>query len=236
MKIFNGIFKRTHRSLKQEFRKLYRLNQIFITENTSYVSHAKGTGMILADDYEGPVTDVMPTADPSVTSDAQRMQQAMAIAQRVAATPGLYNRYEVEHTFLKAMKITNIEKVLPDPKGPNAVPAPVNPKLQIEQLKIQAKQASDQLEMKMALLELMSKAELQQAEIQKLQAEAEAIKIGIATEGEKMRIQEINMQIALQRERREGILGSIQTMNAVYNNMMQQKEGGQAQEEMPQLT
>jgi len=236
MKIFNGIFKRTHRSLKQEFRKLYRLNQIFITENTSYVSHAKGTGMILANDYEGPVTDVMPTADPSVTSDAQRMQQAMAIAQRVAATPGLYNRYEVEHTFLKAMKITNIEKVLPDPKGPNAVPAPVNPKLQIEQLKIQAKQASDQLEMKMALLELMSKAELQQAEIQKLQAEAEAIKIGIATEGEKMRIQEINMQIALQRERREGILGSIQTMNAVYNNMMQQKEGGQAQEEMPQLT
>lgn len=236
MKIFNGIFKRTHRSLKQEFRKLYRLNQIFITENTPYVSNAQSTGLVLAEDYKGPVTDVMPTADPSITSDAQRMNQAMAIAQRVAATPGLYNRYEVEYTFLKAMKITNIEKVLPDPKGPNAVPAPVNPKLQIEQLKVQAKQASDQLAMKMALLELMSKAELQQAEIQKLQAEAEAIKIGIATEGEKMRIQEINMQIALQRERREGILGSIQAMNTVYSTMMQKQGGGETQEEMPQLT
>ena len=236
MKIFNGIFKRTHRSLIQEFRKLYRLNQIFITENTPYVSNAQSTGLVLAEDYKGPVTDVMPTADPSITSDAQRMNQAMAIAQRVAATPGLYNRYEVEYTFLKAMKITNIEKVLPDPKGPNAVPAPVNPKLQIEQLKVQAKQASDQLAMKMALLELMSKAELQQAEIQKLQAEAEAIKIGIATEGEKMRIQEINMQIALQRERREGILGSIQAMNTVYSTMMQKQGGGETQEEMPQLT
>jgi hypothetical protein len=151
------------------------------------------------------------------------------------------------------MKITNIEKVLPDPKGPNAVPPPINPKLQIEQLKIQAKQASDQLEMKMALLKLMSEAELNQAQIQKLQAEAEAIKIGIATEGEKMRIQEINMQIGLQRERREGLLTAISTMNSVYDTMMkhgkhspeddmmsnlvggQQGVGQPQQQEMPQL-
>ena len=253
MKIFNGIFKRTHRSLKQEFRKLYRLNQIFISENTHYVSNATNAGIILIDDYEGPVTDVCPTADPSITSDTQRLNQAMGIASRVAATPGLYNRYEVERTFLRAMKITNIEKVLPNPKGPNAVPPPVNPKLQIEQLKIQAKQASDQLEMKMALLKLMSEAELNQAQIQKLQAEAEAIKIGIATEGEKMRIQEINMQIGLQRERREGLLTAISTMNSVYDTMMrhgkdspgddmvsnlmggQQGMGQPQQQEMPQL-
>ena len=227
MKIFNGIFKRTHRSLKQEFRKLYRLNQIFITEDTSYTSDAKNSGMILLSDYQGPVTDVMPTADPSVTSDAQRVNQAMAIAQRVASTPGLYNRYEAEYTFLKAMKISNIEKILPDPKGPNAVPPPVNPKIQVEQLKMQAKQASDQLTMKMALLKLMSDAELNQAQIQKLEAEAEAIKIGIVTEGEKMRIQEINTQIAMQRERREGVMGAIQAMNSVYDTMMKGQEATQ---------
>jgi len=221
MKIFNGIFKRTHRSLKQEFRKLYRLNQIFVTENTQYVSNAKNEGLVLATDYSGPVTDVMPTADPSITSDSQRLQQAAAIAQRVAATPGLYNRYEAEVTFLKAMKVTNIEKLLPDPKGPNAIPAPQNPKLQIEQMKLQAKQASDQLTMKIALLKLMGEAELNQAKIQKLEAEAEVLKIGVLHEGEKMRIQEINTQIAMQRERREGVLSSIQTMNDVYDRMMQ---------------
>ena len=236
MKIFNGIFKRTHRSLKQEFRKLYRLNQIFVTENTPYVSNAQGTGMVLASDYEGPVTDVMPTADPSITSDAQRLNQAMAIAGRVAATPGLYNRYEAEHAFLKAIKVTNIDKILPDPKGPNAIPPPINPKVQIEQLRQQAKQASDQLEMKIALLKLMSEAELNQAHIQKLEAEAEAIKIGIATEGEKMRIQEINTQIALQRERREGVMSAIQTMNTVYDKMMQgqPEQQTQGQPQMPQ--
>ena len=220
MKIFNGIFKRTHRSLKQEFRKLYRLNQIFVTDNTQYVSNAKSQGIVLASDYDGPVTDVMPTADPSVTSDAQRVAQANVVAQRVAATPGLYNRYESEYTLLKAMKITNIDKILPDPKGPNAVPPPQNPKIQIEQMKMQAKQAESELAMKMGLLKLMSEAELNQAKIEKLKAEAESIKVGVATEGEKMRIQEINSQIALQRERREGILGSIETMNRVYESMM----------------
>ena len=236
MKIFNGIFKRTHRSLKQEFRKLYRLNQIFVTDNTPYVSNAKGTGIVLASDYEGPVTDVMPTADPSITSDAQRLNQAAAIAARVAATPGLYNRYEAEYTFLKAIKVTNIDRILPDPKGPNAVPPPVNPKVQIEQMKQQAKQASDQLNMKMALLKLMGEAELNQAQIQKLEAEVEAIKIGIVTESERMRIQEINMQIGLQRERREGVMSAIQTMNSVYERMASGKEENNTpQIEMPQI-
>ena len=233
MKIFNGIFKRTHRSLKQEFRKLYRLNQIFVTENTPYVSNAKGTGIVLASDYEGPVTDVMPTADPSITSDAQRLNQAAAIAARVAATPGLYNRYEAEYTFLKAIKVTNIDRILPDPKGPNAVPPPVNPKVQIEQLRQQAKQASDQLNMKMALLKLMGEAELNQAQIQKLEAEVEQIKIGIVTEGEKLRIQEINMQIGLERQRREGVLKAIETMNSVYERMASTKES--MDEEMPKV-
>jgi len=230
MKIFNGIFKRTHRSLKQEFRKLYRLNQVFISEDTEYVSNAISKGLILATDYDGPVTDVMPTADPSITSDAQRLQQAMAIAQRVAVTPGLYDQYEVENAFLKAIKVTNIEKLLPDPKGPNAVPIPPNPKLQIEEMKMRSKQAEGELAMKMGLLKLMGEAELNQAKIQKLQAEAESIKIGIATEGEKMRIQEINTSIALNRERREGILRSIDTMNKVYASMV----GGQTEQMLQQ--
>lgn len=236
MKIFNGIFKRTHRSLKQEFRKLYRLNQIFVSENTPYVSDSNGSGIVLATDYEGPVTDVMPTSDPSITSDAQRISQASAIASRVAATPGLYNRYEAEYAFLKALKVTNIDKLLPDPSGPNAIPVPPNPKLQIEQMKLQAKQASDQLNMKVALLKLMGEAELNQAQIQKLEAEIEEIKIGIVTEGERMRIQEINMQIGLQRERREGVMNAIKTMNSAFDKMVvgSQQDLGEFNVEMPE--
>ena len=236
MKIFNGIFKRTHRSLKQEFRKLYRLNQVFITEDTPYVTNSQEEGLVLATDYDGPVTDVMPTSDPSITSESQRMNQAMLVAQRVGSTPGMYNRYEAELMVLKALRIPNIEKLLPDPKGPNAIPPAPNPKIQIEQMKLQAKQASDQLQMKMGLMKLMSEAELNQAKIHKLEAEAEVLRIGVATEGEKLRLQELNTQIALQRERREGIMSSIQTMNSVYETMMKGQElsmqSGQPQMQM----
>jgi hypothetical protein len=179
----------------------------------------------------------MPTSDPSITSEAQRINQASAIASRVAATPGLYNRYEAEYAFLKALKVTNIDKLLPDHNGPNAIPAPVNPKLQIEQMKLQAKQASDQLTMKIALLKLMGEAELDQAQIQKLQAEVEEIKIGIVTEGERIRIQEINMQIGLQRQRREGVINAIKIMNTAFDRMMagSKEDLGQFNVEMPQL-
>ena len=98
---------------------------------------------------------------------------------------------------------------------------------------MQAKQASDQLNMKMALLKLMGEAELNQAQIQKLEAEVEQIKIGIVTEGEKLRIQEINMQIGLERQRREGVLKAIETMNSVYERMASTKES--MDEEMPKV-
>jgi hypothetical protein len=159
---------------------------------------------------------------------------------RVQATPGLYNRYEAEYTFLKAIKVTNIDRILPDPKGPNAVPPPVNPKIQLEQIKQQSKQAQADLDMKLGLLKLMSEAELNQAKIQKLEAEAEVLKIGVLHESEKLRLQEINTQIGMARERREGVLGAIQTMQSVYSSMKSNQPGmgeqaPQEQMEMPQL-
>jgi len=80
----------------------------------------------------------------------------------------------------------------------------------------------------------MGEAELNQAKIQKLEAEAEVLKIGVLHEGEKMRIQQINTEIAMSRERREGVLSSIQTMNDVYDRMMQGKEKEQPEQQMPQ--
>jgi hypothetical protein len=81
----------------------------------------------------------------------------------------------------------------------------------------------------------MGEAELNQAKIKKLEAEAESTKIGIATEGQKIRIQEINSQIGLQRERREGILSSIDTMNKVYSYMTEDQKRQQPSQ-MPQET
>ena len=227
LKIFSGIFKRTYRSLKQEYRKLYRLNQLYITKTTQYVKSEDGDkyGVVLVEDYSGSSSDVMPTADPNVSSDSHKMMQAQGVISRTQAAMGSYNKYEAEKYFLKAMKVqsSDIDTLLPDPKGPHALPPFVHPKVQIEQMKEEGKKAERDLKMKLGLLDIMAKVELIQAEIQKLEAEAEAIRIGVATEAEKLRISEINTQIAMQRERRDGMLSVVKTMNDVYSSMKEQQ-------------
>ena len=218
MKIFNGIFKRTYRSLKGEFRKLYRLNQLYLDEEVEFVTDSNSKGFIMAQDYQGDSSDVRPSADPNLTSDSQRLMQAHALKEAAVSTPG-YNRYEVEKKFLQAMRIPDIEKVFPDPKGPNAVPPPTNPKIQIEQIKAQTKQADQQLQLKLGLMKLMKEAELNQAKIVKLEAEAMALMAEADNEKNMTRIHELNAAISASKERREGTLAAVETMMKVFEAM-----------------
>ena len=227
-KVFNGIFKRTYRSLKNEFRKLYRLNQLHITENMTFISEATDRGVILVKDYEGDSSDVRPSADPSITSDTMRLQQAMALQAAVTANPGLYNRYEVEKRFLKAIRVQDIDLLLPDPAGPNKIEPGVDPKLQIEQIKAKTAEAAIDLKMKLGLLKIMKDAEIAQAKIFKLEAEAKLIETEVGTVESKQKISEINTAISLQRERREGILSSVETMTKAFGMM-----GGAEQPQAP---
>lgn len=226
-KVFNGIFKRTYRSLKQEFRKMYRLNQLHILENEAFVSDANGKGVILNTDYNGESSDVRPAADPSITSDSLRLSQAMSMREAMLSTPGMYSRYEVEKRFLKALKVPDIDHVLPDPSGPNAIPAPANPKIEIEKIKAETAKAENELNLKLGLLKLMKEAEVGQAKIHKLEAEAEKLKAETATVSQQAKINEVNTQIALSRERRDGVLGSIETMTRVFEAMKPEPSKGE---------
>ena len=211
MKIFSGIFKRTYRSLKDEFKKLYRLNQLYLDAEVSFDMDGMGPNKVLWEDYQSPSRDIIPAADPNIVSDSARMQQAALIADRAMKVPG-YNKYEVEKIFLRALKIPGIEQIFPDPKGPNAVPPPVNPKVQIEQMKIQAEQAQSQLDFKLGLMQLMQKAEEAQGKIALMEAqatlalsEAKGVETG-------HQIAAINLQIAAEKHRRDGVLSAIQVM------------------------
>ena len=170
MKIFSGIFKRTYRSLKQEFRKIYRLNQLYLDDEVDFQSD-KGEFNISADDYNGPVSDISPSADPNIVSDSQLMAKAQAMLQLATTTPGV-NIRAAQLMYAKAWKVAELENLLPDPKGPNAIKPAVPEKLQVEQMKAQIKQADLQLQMKLGVLKLMDTAKLNEAKIHKLEAEA----------------------------------------------------------------
>jgi len=230
MKIFSGIFKRTYRSLKDEFRKLYRLNQLYLVGIEDYNSDT-GQNFIDADDFKGPVSDVRPAADPNIVSDVQRVQQAQALLQLASTTPGM-NMYEVQKNYLKAMKVNNIDQILPDPRGPNAIKPGPSEKIQIEMMKQQAKQADAQLQYKTAMMKMMKDVELNQAKIHKLEADAilAVEQAGGVRTGQNIAM--LDAQIGAAKAHNEGIQTALRTMMDLEKHMM---DTNKPQAEVPQL-
>lgn len=220
MKIFSGIYQRMHRSFQEELRKIYRLNSIYMANSAKFFDLSTGAGAIISkDDYRKGDVIVKPSADPSTASDSQRQQKALAVSQRSDVSP-LYNKYEVEKNLLESFDVSNIESILPDPNGPKALPPPVNPKVQIEQMKEQGRQAERQAEarkdafdMEVKKFELQQEVQLQEAQILKLFAEVEKLRAeakGVET-GHQIAL--IEAQIGAARAHRESILKAIDVVS-----------------------
>lgn len=111
-KFFSAIHKRLHKSQKDEFKILARLNYEFLPNKYPY--DVPGiTENVFRRDFDGRV-DVVPVSDPNIPSSAHRLmmtQMAMQLAQ--TAPPGMYNMEELNRTLLHAANIPNIDKILP---------------------------------------------------------------------------------------------------------------------------
>lgn len=211
MKIFSGIFKRTYRSMKEEFRKLYRLNQLYLNSKVDL-----GDLVITPEDYEGDVKNIRPAADPNMISDSQRIMQAQFIQQRANPMLG-YSMREVEMILLRAWKIPEEEivRILPDPKGPDAVKPPTPPKVQEAQMKIEGKLKEVQIKAQISAAELQMEAQLNQAKIDLLQAEA-LLKLEQAdSEQAKVQIAAINAQIGMAKQHQSHLLQSIELLHKI---------------------
>jgi chaperonin GroES len=152
LKAFTAIYKRVHRSLKQEFAKLFRLNRLYLQPEDYYRFEDKSEPIYL-DDYQGDGTDVAPVSDPNLVSDAQELARAEALMQ-FKGDPFI-NQVELHRCFLKALKVPDIDALLvTEPPAP-----PQDPKV----MEVQGKLAAMEVEVN-------AKAEKMMAEIENLQA------------------------------------------------------------------
>jgi len=163
-KIYSAIFKRIWRSMREEFKKLYLLNGTYLPDKQEFGEQ----GWALREDYIGDSNVIVPVADPNVVSENQKMQQVMALKQAAASTPG-YNVQEVEHRYLKALHVDGIEQVYP---GADKVPPLPNPKMAVEQMKLEAKKQQMQQEMMMFVAKLQEERQLNAAKILELHAKS----------------------------------------------------------------
>jgi len=75
--------------------------------------------------------------------------------------------------YLEAMKVPNIEEILPDPQGPNALPQPgPDVKVQVEQIKAEERKLSLETKFRLGILKLQNEAKLNAAKMLKMEAEA----------------------------------------------------------------
>ena len=58
-------------------------------------------------DYDPGIIDVVPVSDPHIAPTPQRVATAQAVLERAQVSP-LYDRYEAEKMFLRALKVSEL--------------------------------------------------------------------------------------------------------------------------------
>lgn len=136
-KVFTAIYKRIHRSLKKELKKLFLINKRYLPEE-SYFRVLDSAQPISIQDYQGDETDVTPISDPNMSTDAQQMARAEAY-MKFAGDPYV-NQIEIRKLYFKSLKEENPDHLLN--KEPQ--PDPKQLQEQLQQMQEQGKQQQEQ--------------------------------------------------------------------------------------------
>ncbi len=173
-KVFSAIYKRVHRSLKKEFKKLFRLNKLYLKPEDYYSFQDKQEPIYL-EDYQGDNTNVAPVSDPNLVSDAQELARAEALLQ--FKDDPFFNPIELRRNYLKALKIQNVDELLvKEPPKPPEDPRTAKIMADIEAQKVTVTAMAEKMTHEMDNLAAKT-ADLEASAVLKI-AQAEAIELG----------------------------------------------------------
>ena len=121
-KFFTAIHKRIHKSQKDEFRILARIDYDYLPEEYPYDVPYEDRS-IFKQDFDGRI-DIIPVSDPNIPSNAHRMMMAnMALQMAQQSPPGMFNLEALNRTILTASNMPNVDEILP----PKIEPQPLDP-------------------------------------------------------------------------------------------------------------
>lgn len=126
-KVFSAIHKRTHASALHEFQLFTELVQFSHYDEYPFTYDGQEQ-IVLKTDFDARI-DVIPVSDPNIWSSTQRIALAQAVLQAMVGDPELFGeeqRIEAYRRLFVALKVPDIEKLLPKPQaGPPPVYDPV---------------------------------------------------------------------------------------------------------------
>ena len=121
-KFFTAIHKRIHKSQRDEFRVLAKIDYDYLPAEYPYDVPFEDRS-IFKNDFDGRV-DIVPVSDPNIPSNAHRMMMAnMALQMSQQSPPGMFNLEALNRTILHAANMPNLEEILP----PKIEPKPMDP-------------------------------------------------------------------------------------------------------------
>lgn len=130
--VFTAIYKRIYQSLKDEFKKLYRLNRIYLAQEQGKEQ--------LAEAYRATQFNIIPIADPQDATNTQKIAKANLLMQLKGQ--GL-NDAVITRRYLEALGIDDIQEVMTVPPQP---PPPPDPLVIIEQGKFNVAMDKNRIE------------------------------------------------------------------------------------------
>lgn len=223
LKIFTSIQRRIYRSLTGEVRKIYRLDSIHISQNEYFILLDQPK-VVQKDDFDLKSVDILPVADPNLSSDVQRSarNQILIAAQ---ALPGT-NKIMLSKLVLQNANLgIPVEEIMLPPEALNQ-PDPNMIKIQaeIQSWSEDKKLKAHELEIK----QFEAETERYKVECQCLELKAKAIlEISQAqTEQQQGKFRELELQL----ETLQTHLGAVQhaaefgQTNAMHGNEMNMRQ------------
>ena len=209
MKVFTAVYKRIYRALDKEFKKVYKLNGVYLNPETYTNVLDIPVG---PEDFDSSNYDVCPGADPTAMSSTERLMKAQGLMEMLPVFGPMMNPVEVMQRVLQAQEQPNWE-VLVNPQvaqtGQPPEPPP-DPKL----LAIQAKAQTDQAKVAMDQQNLQFKQALEERDQQfkmameaaKQHQEAQHAQVMLAIEAQSKALQaRLDLAGTAQKVQAEGI-------------------------------
>lgn len=202
LQVFSSIYKRIHRSMKREFKKIYRLNMLYL-EDEKYFAVLDPTGpedqtaTIGKADFEDEAMDIVPNSDPTNISNAEKLAKAESLMQLLQL--GSVNPQVATKRILEAQDQENIAELMqmpePQPSFDQKIKMQEMQIAQAEQeitkVKVQYQAARDEANATLTMAKAQSEVERVELEKLKLQfdAEVEQIKLQLESRGKDMDVQ-----------------------------------------------
>ena len=167
LKVFTAIYKRIYRSLKGEFKLIYRLNNLYLDEE-QYFRVLDVQQRIGKEDYETIDFDIIPVADPTISSDAQRLGRVEALMGTYQLNPTPEGKLEILTQYYEGIQAARIDKLLPTEKIKQMLNAPPPPNPDVLKMGLETTKAQHEEERKRHILPF--ETQLLEAQISEIDA------------------------------------------------------------------